>query len=108
MSTKRSEFITAKKFTKNIDEKMTLGMLMRAFREAEDVSQVDLAERLKVSKQFLSDVENNRKKVGIAFIQKFSTEFGFSPDTFLRVYLRDQLRDAGMKDYNVHLTKRAS
>ena len=68
MSTKRSEFITAKKFTKNIDEKMTLGMLMRAFREAEEISQVDLAERLKVSKQFLSDVENNRKKIGIAFI----------------------------------------
>ena len=42
---------------------MTLGMLMRAFRKTEEILQVDFAERLKGSKQFLSNVENTPKKV---------------------------------------------
>ncbi len=108
MSTKQNETIDAKAFTKNLDEKMNLGALIRAFREAEEISQVNMAEQLGVSKQFLSDVENGRKKVGIPLIQKFATELGFSPDTFVRVYLRDQLREAGMKGYDVHLVKHAS
>lgn len=105
MNTDSSKVILASEVTKKIDKAMTLGMLMRAFREAEEISQVDLAARLEVSKQFLNDVENNRKKVGIPFIQKFATNLGFSPDTFVSVYLRDQLREAGMTEYEVHLVK---
>lgn len=106
MNTDLDKSILAAKVTKKIDESMTLGMLMRAFREAEDIAQVDLAARLEVSKQFLNDVENNRKKVGIPFIQKFATSLGFSPDTFVSVYLRDQVREAGMTGYEVYLVKK--
>lgn len=108
MNTNFDETILAHELTKKIDDDMTLGMLMRAFREAEELSQVDLAKRLEVSKQFLNDVENNRKKIGIPFIQKFATELGFSPDTFVSIYLRDQVREAGMVGYEVHLVKAAS
>ncbi len=62
MNIESDETIPAQELTKKIDENLTLGMVMRAFREAEELSQVDLAERLQVSKQFLNDVENNRKK----------------------------------------------
>jgi transcriptional regulator with XRE-family HTH domain len=108
MNTKLDNSIPAKKVTKKIDDKMTLGMLMRAFRESEEISQVDLASRLGVSKQFLNDVENNRKKIRIPFIQKFATEVGFSPDTFVSIYLRDQVREAGMTSYDVLLIKKTS
>jgi len=108
MSTKNEEAIPAEEATKAIDDKMSVGMLVRAFREAEEISQVDLATRLGVSKQFLSDVENNRKKIGIPFIQKFATALGFAPETLVSVYLRDQVREAGMTGYDVHLVKKAS
>ena len=108
MNTDSDKIIPAHELTKKLDDAMTLGMVMRAFREAEELSQVDLAERLEVSKQFLNDVENNRKKIGIPFIQKFATELGFSPDTFVSIYLRDQVREAGMVGYEVHLVKTAS
>ena len=57
---------------------MTFGGLIRSLRMSDELSQVELAKKLGVSKQFLSDVEHNRKEVGISFAKKFSAVLGYS------------------------------
>jgi transcriptional regulator with XRE-family HTH domain len=104
------ETILAEEATKEIREKMTLGNTMRAFRETEEIPLSTLARRLGVTRQFLCDVENDRKNVGVPFIRKFANELGFSPEAFIRIYVRDLLRKGGLSDYDirVEIKKKAS
>lgn len=106
----QEETILAEEATKEIRKTKTLGKVMKAFRETHEIPQSDLAVRLGVSKQFLSDVENDRKNVGIPFIRKFAEELGFSPDSFIRIYVQDLLKKAGLSEYDirVEITKKAS
>lgn len=92
------------KFSEERMEKISLGESFRSFREAEELSVTELAQRLEVSRQFLSDVEKGRKFVGIDFIKKFCDELGFGIEPFLRVYLREILSRNGLK-YMVLLVK---
>lgn len=89
MNTKRRNAYEA---TKYIVDEMTFGRLIRALRECDDITQVALAKKIGVSSQFLSDVERDRKDVGIAFAKKVSRALGYPVEIFLEVLLRDQLR----------------
>jgi predicted transcriptional regulator len=56
---------TARKVFKDLKISPTLGQVVRSLRECDEVSQIHLAEELGVSRQFLSDVEHDRKIVGV-------------------------------------------
>lgn len=90
MSTKDS--LNALEATKNIWNEMTFGGLVRSLRISDEITQVELANRVGVSKQFLSDVEHNRKNVGIAFAKKVSDALGYSIEPLIELLIRDQLR----------------
>ena len=66
--------------------------LTRLLLLSDEITQVDLAKRLGVSKQFLSDVEHNRKDVGIVFAKKTSDALGYSIEPLIELLIRDQLR----------------
>lgn len=85
----------------------TFGSLVRALRMSEEISQVELAEKLGVSKQFLSGVELNSKFVSLSFVKKFAKALGFSVEPMIELLLRDQLKREGL-EYDVSLRKRAS
>lgn len=51
---------------------------------SDEISQVELAKKLGVSKQFLSDVEHNRKDVGIDFAKNVSSVLGYSIEPLFR------------------------
>lgn len=92
MTTKSRNALDALEETKAIWEKMTFGGLVRSLRMSDEISQVDLAKKLKVSKQFLSDVEHNRKEVGISFAKKVAGVLGYSIEPLIELLIRDQLR----------------
>lgn len=92
--------------TKDIYEQMTFGGLIRSLRESDGVSQVELAKKMHVSKQFLNDVEHNRKDVGFNFARKIAVALGYPLEPLLELLIRDQLRNQKL-DYIVEL-KRAS
>ena len=92
MSTKSSNTLDALDETKSIWNAMTFGGLVHSLRLSEEITQVDLAKRVGVSKQFLSDVEHNRKDVGIAFAKKLSDALGYSIEPLIELLVRDQLR----------------
>lgn len=90
MSTNDS--LNALEATKETGNEMTFGGLVRSLRVSDDITQIELANRVGVSKQFLSDVENNRKDVGIAFAKKVSDALGYSIEPLIELLIRDQLR----------------
>ena len=106
MTIDKKSTISASKFTKPILDELMLGEAFRVFRKSDDLSLTELADRLGVSRQFLSDVELGRKQVGISFIEGFARELGYGIEPFLRLFLRDQLKRHGL-DYIVNIEKRA-
>lgn len=92
MSTKSKATLNALDATKDIWADMTFGGLLRSLRLSDDITQVELAKRVGVSKQFLSDVEHNRKDVGISFAKKVAKALGYSVEPLIELLIRDQLR----------------
>lgn len=90
MSTNDS--LNALEATKETWNAMTFGGLIRSLRISDEITQVELANRVGVSKQFLSDVEKNRKDVGIAFAKKISDVLGYSIEPLIELLIRDQLK----------------
>jgi transcriptional regulator with XRE-family HTH domain len=92
MITEFNDNVNAVEATKDTWNQMTFGSLVRSLRVSDAVTQVDLAKKIGVSKQFLSDVEHNRKDVGIAFAKKVSDALGYSIEPLIELLIRDQLR----------------
>jgi transcriptional regulator with XRE-family HTH domain len=106
MPTKTKKSLDAFAATKAVWNKMTFGGLIRSLRTSDEISQVELAKMLKVSKQFLSDVEHNRKEVGISFAKKIAKALGYSIEPLIELLIRDQLKR--QKLYYIVELKKAS
>jgi len=104
MSTKTCDTSNALESTQDIWDKMTFGGLVHSLRISDEISQVELAKKIGVSKQFLSDVEHNRKDVGIGFAKKISDSLGYSVEPLIELLIRDQLRRQHL-NYIVELKK---
>ena len=89
---KTHDSVDALEATKDVWDKMTFGGLIRALRTSDEISQVQLAKMLGVSKQFLSDVERNRKEVGIGFAKKVASALGYSIEPLIELLIRQQLK----------------
>ena len=104
MSIKLDDSLDALAVTQDIWDKMTFGRLVRSLRMSDDISQVVLAKKLGVSKQFLSDVEHDRKDVGIRFAKKISEALGYSVEPLIELLISDQLKKYHL-NYTVELKK---
>ena len=104
MSTKTCDTSNALESTQDRWDTMTFGGLVHSLRISDEISQVELAKKIGVSKQFLSDVEHNRKDVGIGFAKKISDSLGYSIEPLIELLIRDQLRRQHL-NYIVELKK---
>jgi len=59
------------------------GEALRLFRVFHDLSQTDLAERLKISKSFLSEIESGKKDPTLNLLSRYAEEFGVSLSSLL-------------------------
>jgi transcriptional regulator with XRE-family HTH domain len=96
MSIKPNDMHDALVATESIYKEMTFGSLVRSLRLSDEISQVELAKRLGVSKSFLSDVEHNRKNIGIAFAKKVADALEYSVEPLIEILLRDELAKNGL------------
>jgi transcriptional regulator with XRE-family HTH domain len=92
MNIKQNDTLNALDETKKIWDNMTFGGLVRSLRISDEISQVALAKKIGVSKQFLSDVEHNRKDVGISFAKKMAEALDYSIEPLIELLIRDQLK----------------
>lgn len=91
---------TLEKLEKLTGTKLTLGKLLWAIRQADEISQVDFADMLEISKQHLCDIEHDRKSVGPKLAARYAEKLGFSEEQFIRLSLQDLV---DREKLNVHI-----
>jgi transcriptional regulator with XRE-family HTH domain len=87
----------ARRYLEKISGKLTLGTAMRAIRLAEEETQTAFAKKLKVSTQYLCDLEHNRKIVSAKKAKKFAEILGYSPEQFVALAIQDSLNHDGIR-----------
>lgn len=88
--------IKAKKYLEKLSNKLTLGTAIRSIRLCEEESQLAFAKKLKVSTQYLCDLEHNRKTVSAKKAKKFAEVLGYSPEQFITLAFQDALHQDGI------------
>ena len=87
----------AMKFLEGLVGKLTFGGLIEAMRQAEEMSQVEFAAKLGISKQHLCDIEKGRKFVSPERAAKFARILGHSERSFVALALQDIVNQGGLK-----------
>src|SRR5271170_3861846 len=85
-----------RKIEKITGEKLTLGKIIWSIRKADDISQVNFASKLKISKQHLCDIEHGRKQVSPKLAAKYAKILGYSEEQFIRLALQDLIDRDGL------------
>ena len=88
---------TTKFLEKLIGGPIKFGRLLASIREGEEMSQVEFAERLGISRSHLCDIEKGRKTVGPARAARFAKILGYRPENFVALALQAQVEEAGLK-----------
>ena len=88
---------TIKKLDKISGTKLTFGSLILSIRLGEELSQIDFAKILGVSKQYLCDVEHDRRSMSISMAAAWAKKLGYSPDQFVRLSIQDVLNKENLK-----------
>jgi transcriptional regulator with XRE-family HTH domain len=95
MSTKKKS--DAMRFLEGLAGELTFGGLIEAMRQAEEMSQVEFAKKLGISKQHLCDIEKGRKFVSPERAAKFAKTLGHSEKSFVALALQDIVNQGGLK-----------
>ena len=94
MSTKNKT--RAKSAIRKITGRISFGEMISSFREAQELTQVEMAETLGISKQDLCNIEKGRKLVSVERAVSFAEALEMPPKTFAKYALQDQLHKAGL------------
>lgn len=106
MTTNKMTQKTLAKIEKITGGKLSLGKLIWAIRKGEELTQVEFAEQLGISKQHLCDIEHSRKAISPKLAAVYAIKLGYSEKQFVRLALQDQLDRAGLH-FNVDIQKAA-
>lgn len=84
------------KHLEKIAGKLTLSKLIWAIRQADEISQVDFAAKLKITKQHLCDIEHGRKSISPKLAASYAKILGYSQEQFIRLALQDLVDRDGL------------
>jgi transcriptional regulator with XRE-family HTH domain len=76
---------------------LSLGKFLQSIRLGEELSQVEFAGQLGISKSHLCDIEKGRKLVSPERAVIFAKILKYSSEQFVRLALQDQVEKAGLK-----------
>lgn len=85
------------KFLEKIAGELTLSGLLVSIRQGEEMSQVEFAKLLGVSRQYLCDIEHGRRSVSPKKAAAFAKKLRYSPQQFVRLCLQDLVNRDGLK-----------
>lgn len=97
MATKRKKSDAMKYLESITGGAITLGAFLEAIRLGEEMTQVDFAKKLNVSKSHLCDIEKGRKLISPERAAKYAKILGYGKEQFVRLSLQDQVSKAGLK-----------
>lgn len=72
-------------------EKLTLGSFILSVRQGEELSQVEFARILGVSRQILCDIEHGRRIISPKKAAEYADLLGYSKKQFVRLCLQDMI-----------------
>lgn len=81
---------------------ITFGQMISSLRAADEISQAELARKMKISRAHLCDIEKGRRTVSIERAIEFAKVLGYSINQFVAVALEDQTREAGL-EINIYM-----
>ena len=100
MITKKKKPSDAAKYLESLaGGRLTLGNLLASIRQGEDLSLVEFAKKLSVSRQYLCDIEHGRRFVSPKAAAEYAKKLGYSKQQFVRLCLQDLVDRDGL-----HLT----
>lgn len=70
-------------------EKLTLGLFILSIRQGEELSQVEFAKSLGISRQVLCDIEHGRRIISPKKAAEYAELLGYSKKQFVRLCLQD-------------------
>lgn len=76
---------------------LTFGAMVRAIRETDELTQEDVATKVGVSKQHVSDVEHGRRRVSIERAVRWADALGYPPAYFVRMVAQEEIDAVGVK-----------
>jgi transcriptional regulator with XRE-family HTH domain len=85
-------------------KKITIGNLLWSIRECEEKSQIEFAKILKISRQYLCDIEQGRRIVSPKKAADFSYKLGYSPAQFIQIAIQDELNKYGLH-FDIQVTE---
>jgi len=77
-------------------KKLTLGNLLWAIRQGEEISQVEFAQELGISRQYLCDLERGRRFASPKASAAYAKILGYSPFQFVKLCLQDLIDRDGI------------
>lgn len=87
---------------------LTFGKLIHSIRRCDEISQVEFANKLGISRQHLCDIEHDRKIVSPKLAAQYATILGYSVPQFIRLALQAILdRDNLDVEVDVHFRHRS-
>lgn len=90
-------------------KEMTFGNLLWSIRECEEMSQTALAKKLKITRQYLCDIERGRRTVSTKSAAEFAIKLGYSPAQFIRLAVQEELNKNGFHfKIEIHESKNAA
>lgn len=97
MTIKSKKTVKSLKTIENIiGEKLSLGRLLWAIRNGEEVSQIEFAKKLFVSRQYLCDLERGRRLASPKAAADYADILGYSQEQFVRLALQDAIDRDGL------------
>ena len=98
MRTKKSKgYLGTKIENKILNQTLSFGMALESLRMRDEISQTMLAKKLKLSRQYICDVEKGRRLVSIEQAVRFAKAFGHPPEVLIELAIQDDIRSAGLK-----------
>ena len=76
---------------------MTFGKMLESLRLCDELSQIELARKLGVSRAHLCDIEKGRRPVTPEKAAEYAEAMGYSVNQFVAQAIEDSLRRMGLK-----------
>lgn len=92
----RKTLNTLKKMQSLAGTDLTLGKLLYAIRKSDEKTQVEFANLLNVSKQYLCDLERGRRFVSPKVAAEYAKKLDYSMRQFVRLCLQDMINRDGL------------
>lgn len=102
MTIENNNLVNASDAISEIHGHLYFGKMIRSLRQCEEISQVDMAKRLGISRQYLCNIESGARTADVEMAVKFAQIFNHPTEFFVSRLLEDQLYVAGL-DFKVQL-----